>query len=689
MNTTHAQYTQQASRTQTERPEAPDLLAAALRYADMGVAVFPLHSIGPDGHCTCGERCDSPGQHARTEHGAKDATTDPTVIRAWWTRWPDANIGVATGDASGLVIVNVSGSAALNALKGKAPSVEAVNELLNTATVIRGEGRHFYFLRPEGRVLRRVQIAPGTVLHGDDGYIIAPPSRHVSGQRYAWLGGTAGEPAPAELPHWLLELADEAARGPTAKTATQSKSVAGARTWGLDLWHTPKGEPWATINGKNYAVGSEAVRQWLTREHCRRNPEKPPSRQRIQTLQDQLAAEASSNGKEYELHLRVAKIGAEVWLDLADSEHRAVRISTAGWSTTPAAQMPAKFNRPSNMHPLPLPEEPGDATLLRSLLNLQDENTFRLLLTWLTFTIVAERGFPLLAVSGPQGSAKSTFSRLVRSVTDPSEVPLVGQPRGSDLVALAKNNRMLCFDNLSKMPADLADDLCRLATESGFGGRQLYTNDGDASFSASRPVILNGINDVATRHDLANRALMIHLGAITRRRTEQELRERFEAVHPQILAGLLDAAVAGLKRLPEISKQPHELPRMADFALWGVAVAPALGWTGEEFLGAYATNQQIVMDAVIDDDPVLSGVLELIERQPMRTWQGTAEQLMVKIRHASPTAWQSPNFPRSPQLFGQVLARGEPIIADRGYVVDRSQRTKRARMIIIRPVAAR
>src|SRR5579862_7097735 len=86
---------------------SPDMLQAAYWYATHGFPIFPLHSA-PKGICTCGHSdCAHPGKHPRTPHGFKDATTDKSAITARWNKWPDANIGIPTGAASGLLVVDV------------------------------------------------------------------------------------------------------------------------------------------------------------------------------------------------------------------------------------------------------------------------------------------------------------------------------------------------------------------------------------------------------------------------------------------------------------------------------------------------------------------------------------------------------------------------------------------------------
>jgi hypothetical protein len=121
-------------------------VAWALHYARCGWKVFPLHSIGPDGRCTCGKAHPdgkSAGKHPLTSHGFKDATTDPRTIERWWARWPWANIGIATGQASGGLIVldpdRAEGLAELNAL------TEKHGKLPQTLVSQTGNGFHVFF----------------------------------------------------------------------------------------------------------------------------------------------------------------------------------------------------------------------------------------------------------------------------------------------------------------------------------------------------------------------------------------------------------------------------------------------------------------------------------------------------------------------------------------------------------------
>jgi hypothetical protein len=308
---------------------------------------------------------------------------------------------------------------------------------------------------------------------------------------------------------------------------------------------------------------------------------------------------------------------------------------------------------------------------------LPNENEFRLLLTACSFALLPEKPYPIIVFEGQAGAAKTSAARIVRNTLDPNEVPVSGMPRGQDLVSCAKNNAVLVLDNLSVLPAAVQDDLCRLATGGGMGGRRLYTNDGDASFNASRPIIMTGINALATRGDLADRALPFHLAEVVDRKTDAEIREGFAHAHPRVLAGLLDIMVAGLCRLEEVQRQRWPLGRMADFTLWGYAVAPAIGWAEDDFRLAYRATRREAQQTVIENDPIAAGILNLVhgaERQG-KPWSGFLTSLWRTLTEEAGDAARAPGFPRSPEALGWALSRVIPVLGDRGIRVTRTRRS--------------
>jgi hypothetical protein len=150
---------------------------------------------------------------------------------------------------------------------------------------------------------------------------------------------------------------------------------------------------------------------------------------------------------------------------------------------------------------------------------------------------------------------------------------------------------IIAFDNISELPGWLSDAVCRLSAGGGYATRTLYTDRDQELFEAMRPVVLNGITDVATSPDLLNRALIINLRPIERasRREEREVFTELEAARPKIMGFLFDAISEGLRALPNVKVEG--LPRMADFARWSVATEQALGGSAGAFMEAYGASQ--------------------------------------------------------------------------------------------------
>ena len=264
------------------------------------------------------------------------------------------------------------------------------------------------------------------------------------------------------------------------------------------------------------------------------------------------------------------------FLDLGDPSGRAIQIRVDGWTVVDRPDV--HFRRPAGLLPLPLPSRDGSIDLLRPYVNLANGD-FRLLVAWLTAALRPVGPYPILAIHGEQGSAKSTLARILRLLIDPQSSPLLLQPKSTrDLMATAVNGWLLAYDNISAIPNWLSDSLCQLVFGGGFAARALFSNDDRSDIHAQRPVILNGIEEFVRRGDLTDRTVFLHLPPIlpTARRAEDEFWSSFHADYPRILGGVLDAVVGGLRVLPSVSLP--ELPRMADYAKWGEAVGQGLGW---------------------------------------------------------------------------------------------------------------
>ncbi len=311
---------------------------------------------------------------------------------------------------------------------------------------------------------------------------------------------------------------------------------------------------------------------------------RPPGNQALQDVLGLLEARAEFDGPEREVYVRVAEHGGNVYIDLANEDWQAVEITAAGWRVVAGEDTPVRFRRPRGMLALPTPQQEvvadGADGLLRRFFNVSGAEDRRLIVAWLVAALRPAGPYPVLLLQGEQGSAKSTVERLVRALVDPSAAPLRTTPRSEhDLYIAADNAHVVALDNISTLQPWLSDALCRLSTGGGFSTRTLYENREEELFDGMKPVILNGITDVATRPDLLDRALVISLPPIPDegRRPEAELWREFERDRPAMLAALFDAVSGALRSVEDVRLEG--MPRMADFAVWATAAEKALGWS--------------------------------------------------------------------------------------------------------------
>lgn len=159
-------------------------LVCALAYASRGWHVFPVYEMTPGGICSCskGANCHEKarGKHPRTAHGFKDATTDPETIRAWWTQWPDANIGIATGEVSNLVVWD------FDTYKPDAVLPEHLGDWPETLEVRSGGGGKQFFFKYAHTAAKGNDAFHAVDIKSDGGYVVAPGSIHRSGHHYEW-----------------------------------------------------------------------------------------------------------------------------------------------------------------------------------------------------------------------------------------------------------------------------------------------------------------------------------------------------------------------------------------------------------------------------------------------------------------------------------------------------------------------
>ncbi|GAA2015430.1 hypothetical protein [Brevibacterium samyangense] len=363
------------------------------------------------------------------------------------------------------------------------------------------------------------------------------------------------------------------------------------------------------------------------------------------------------------VHLRVAEHAGDVWIDLGTVNEEAVRISPHGWEIVDR-NVPVLFRRTALTGELPTPKRGGNLNELWSILNVA-ENDRPLVLAWLVSALGDPTiPHPVLALLGEQGTGKSSASRTVVNLVDPSPVPLRKAPKDAEgWVTAAASSWVVGLDNLSDVKDWLSDSLCRAATGDGDVRRQLYTDGGVAVFSFRRAIVLNGIDMGAMRGDLAERTILVDLDVIAEdeRRTERELSGAWAEAWPGILGSLLDEVSAVLRERP--STHLSSSPRMADFAL---IVATLDRIHGTKALERYAEQARSMAADALAGDPFLTSLAEYGQ-----AWHGqSASELHKEIAAPDDHGRVRVGMPRTPTGVTTLLKRTAPSLRSQGWSIE-------------------
>ena len=363
-----------------------------------------------------------------------------------------------------------------------------------------------------------------------------------------------------------------------------------------DIYNGPVRQTWP-IQSKQFA-------QWLSAAYFEVE-RKTATRAELNSAIDVIDAGGLRDLPVHDVFVRVGQLGDRLYLDLADDEWSAIEIDLSGWRVV--RNPPVRFERTPGMRALPVPEAGGSIEMLRSFVNLDDEQGFVLVVAWLLAAVHQKIEKPILAIRGGEGSAKSTLVEILRGLVDPHDPPYTALPRTDPkLQAAAADAYCQAYDNISGLPASMSDALCRFVTAGG-----------------NQPVIINGISDIITRPDLADRCVFIGCAPIPdwQRRTLADVMATFASARPQILGALLDAVVHGLQNQ---AQRPTPLPRMADFAQ-AVTACETKFWPAGTFRTACEDNRAEIVEALIGADPVAAAVRLLMARREF--WEGEASEL--------------------------------------------------------------
>ena len=402
-----------------------------------------------------------------------------------------------------------------------------------------------------------------------------------------------------------------------------------------------------------------------------RRSKKPPS---TTALMGAVSVLESSAGDQAPVRtpLRVHRADDRVVIDLGAPDGRVILIGDGRWNVALQAPNDICFRRTSMTGALPVPRKGGDIDLLRRVINVRTEE-WPLIVAWLTCALLDVQT-PILALLGQQGAGKSFAARVLVSTVDPGLAPLRAMPqRPDDWAVTASGSHAFGLDNVSRIKTDMSDALCRAVTGEGYAKRSLYTNDEVHVLTYQRAIILTSIDPGALQGDLGERLIPVELRAIapSRRRRESELRAQADKIAPRVFGALLDLVAHVLANPVELA----EAPRMAD-AAHVMASLDAL--RGTDTLAAYKRSTEIVVNTVLESDPLAAAIVKLM--QDRDKWVGTATALLAELATVAVTDsfGRISNWPANAKLLSERVARMAPALRDGpGLIVRRSRNTER------------
>ncbi|WP_256815807.1 hypothetical protein [Cytobacillus sp. Bac17] len=369
------------------------------------------------------------------------------------------------------------------------------------------------------------------------------------------------------------------------------------------------------------------------------------------------------------LNTRIAGNLKELYIDLCNKQRDVVQITPGNWTILRNTEM--KFLRGKSMQELPIPVKGNNIELLKKYVTCKGTDWI-LFVAFILGCYMPAGPFPILIIQGLQGSGKSLHSRIIKRLTDPTRNEVMTFPRNErEIYIVANKSRVLAFDNISELNNNLADTLCKIATGSSFVAKKNYTDSEEHVIEACNPLILNGIDTIAKRSDLADRSIIINLPKIigAKRRSEQEFWSSFEEDRPYILAGIFDLISEILKNYSSFKLSTS--PRMRDFTKWITACEHLLGLKKGGFSAIYSYNQKEAYRDALEQSS-LATVIEKYLRIN-KSFKGTATTLVKELKKQA--FKENIEFDIKPNKIKDQLSRIEAILNANGieYNYDRQK----------------
>lgn len=384
-----------------------------------------------------------------------------------------------------------------------------------------------------------------------------------------------------------------------------------------------------------------------------------------------LMAKTLFEGSIVNLSLRISwgEYEREIYYDLADSRWCCIKVTEHGWEIIQDSPVLfIRFNQKAQVEPDR--NYPND--IFEKYLNLMHINTsdHRLLIkAWTVAAFIPNIPHPISIPYGEKGSVKTTYCKFQKRLIDPDKIELLTVPQEkSEFVQQQYHNYLTIYDNIKTIPYWFSDEVCKAVTGIGSSKRRLYTDDEDVIYSYKRLIIINGINNSLTEPDALDRSILKEFERIPddQRKEESKVEAEFEEMKPKLLGYVFDILVKSLQIKPTI--QLHNLPRMADFAVWGESITRAMGYMPMEFIEAYYRNISRQNVEVIESNRLAQATEKFVyswyKEGQEACWQSSTSKVLEKLNNVAQVHGIDTNSKSWPKAANSLTKRLRPILSN-------------------------
>ena len=425
------------------------------------------------------------------------------------------------------------------------------------------------------------------------------------------------------------------------------------------------------------SIKSEKFKQWLIKEYYKIQKEIPnqDNINKVVSLLEALGLDAKHSN--IKLDNRIVKVNNEIIYDLNNPQNQVVIVSKGKYEVVNNSA--TAFKRHDIMQSQVTPIQYEDLSILDKYFRYKDINHLILQKVAIVASFIPDIPRPIVILHGQKGSSKTYTMKIIKSLIDPSSVPVISMPKKiDDMVSILTNNYYPCIDNIRRIDDDRSDLLCTSVTGGGFIKRKLYTNNDPQAMFFKRAMMLNGINVVARQADLLDRSILLELERIPddERKLESELDREFNIDKPKIIGAIFYTLCKAMQIYEEIDIEKYE--RLADFTKWGYAIAEVSGIGGEVFLNAYSKNKKTInLEAVLASE--LGNAIYILMKDKLE-WQGTATELytiLKEIATQNDLNTSSSTWPKAPNALTRRANEIQSNLKDIGILFTSDRSTKR------------